>query len=121
MRDLYAEYIAEREGFQTQTHYGEDGEPIAFLTYKIFSEQKECYIRDGYVCPEYRDQMATLSKKMVEDVTEIAKEAGCKTVIGSVSPPAEGATQSLRGMMRWGFRLSAKHNNGIVYVVKEIK
>jgi GNAT superfamily N-acetyltransferase len=87
---LYSQYLAEREDKQVlENEFG-------FVTYKIINDN-ECYIQDIYVVPEMRKE--GLSFKMRDQVIELAKNMGCKTLIGSVSLDANDASRNLKIML----------------------
>lgn len=106
---LYADYIAERE------NAGIIENSRGFATFLI--NGAECYIRDIYVKPEYRKD--NIASQMANEIVAIAKERGCKYLIGTVSPMASGATESLKVLLAYGFKL-AKTDSTLVYMVKEI-
>ena len=68
---LYSEYIREigcgREVLEI--------EGVAFATYYIHTEQKECYIEDMYIRPRYRN--GGMLTKLLSDVERFAKDKGC--------------------------------------------
>ena len=106
---LYADYVAEREGLLVlETEHG-------FATYKITGDV--LYIQDIYIVPEMRDQ--DIAQKFSEFICKIAKEKGCKKMLGSVDPSTNGAHKSLCALLKYGMKLHAV-NNGLVYLVKEI-
>jgi ribosomal protein S18 acetylase RimI-like enzyme len=105
----WVQYIQERES--TQVYETEEG----FATYKI--NGLECYLSDIYVLPEFRKQ--NIASKMADQIAIIAKEQGCKYLLGSVCPTANNADTSLRVLQAYGMRLvSAKDN--IIYMVKDL-
>jgi ribosomal protein S18 acetylase RimI-like enzyme len=96
MSSLYAQYIKEREGREIiEKRWG-------FITYKIAGE--ECDIDTVYIVPEYRNAKAASS--LTESVIEIAKAAGCKTLIGYNDPETDGSSVSMKAMLAFGFELS---------------
>lgn len=110
MPSLYAQYIEEREGKHIlESEYG-------FATYQ-FLDNGRCYIEDIYVVPDYRKSYA--ASNMANAITAIAKDKGCKTLIGSVVPSAKGSTASLKVLLAYGFKLESCQNNFIV-MSKEI-
>lgn len=106
---LYGSYIAEREGYNIIEDEG------GFATYKIFPDG--CYLRDIYVKPELRK--GGLASYLADMVLLKAKEAGCKVVLGSVSPDANGATTSLKVLLAYGFELSGMDDK-LIYFKKDI-
>lgn len=106
---MWAEYFKEREGFETI----ETGLGVA--SYRI--EGSNCYIKDIFVLPEHRQTGEAFKiGKMVE---EIAKEKGCKTLSGSCVPSLSFSTESMAGMIKFGFKLHSSTQDFIV-LVKEI-
>lgn len=105
----YSEYVKEREGFETLEI------SAGFATYLI--QGQECYIRDIYVKPELRkDNVASL---MADKISLIAKEKGCRYLLGTVSPVAKGATESLKVLVNYGFKI-LKSDTQLIYFVKEL-
>lgn len=82
-----------------------------FLTYYFTSDG--LYVEDIYVSPEYRSN--GLAKKMLDEVTIIAQEKGCKKILGSCIPSASNSTNSLQAAFSYGFKLHSSANNFIVY------
>lgn len=109
MSSHYANYIKEREGF------GIVEDSRGFATYKISGE--ECYIKDIFVKKEFRQK--NVASEFADQIAEIAKEAGCKFLTGTVCPQAEGATTSLTVLLRYGFKLLSSKENLIIFI-KEI-
>ncbi len=106
MRDLYAEYMLEREG--VPVHRIGD---LGFATYVISGD--ECYIADIYVVPEARKE--GIGARLADEIEVIAKDKGCKFLTGSVVPSANGSTESALAMIKVGFKLSASRDNFIVF------
>lgn len=106
---LYSQYIKERES----------GEVLewehSFATYFIIKE--ECYIRDIYVQPLYRNDH--LGSRMANEITKIAKSKGCKYLTGSVDPKANKSEESKKVLIAYGMREISKRN-GLIYFGKEI-
>lgn len=106
---LYAQYIKEREGKHIlENEHG-------YATYMISGQ--ECYIEDIYVVPEMRK--SGVGAALADAITVEAKERGCKWLLGSVIPVANGSTTSLKVLLAYGFRLLKSEQNLIV-MVKEI-
>jgi ribosomal protein S18 acetylase RimI-like enzyme len=107
---LYGEYLKERENFEiVESDKG-------FVSYKIFGE--ECYIRDLYVLPEYRK--SHLASQMADKVAEIAKEHGCKYLTGSVSTKDPKATDNVKVLFSYGFKL-LRGTEEMIYFIKRIQ
>ena len=66
-RSLYAEYVKEREGYETL----ETG--ISFATYRVSGS--EIYIRDIFVSRDFRD--VDVGRRFIDDVVKIGKDSGC--------------------------------------------
>jgi GNAT superfamily N-acetyltransferase len=105
-RDLYAEYMKEREGVSFL--FKEQG----FVQYTINGE--ECYIQVIYVTPDHR--RSGLAAQMADEVEAIAKENGCTFLTGSCDPRAPGSTESATAMIRTGFKLHSAKENFIVFI-----
>jgi GNAT superfamily N-acetyltransferase len=68
---LYSDYIRE-------TKEGRDIieiDNVAFVTFYIHTENKECYIEEMYVRPRYRKQ--GIAFKLLLDVKRMAREKNC--------------------------------------------
>lgn len=109
MLSLQAQYAKEREGRDTLELEG------GFATYVI--NKAECYIVDIYVLPEWR--RSGLAKTLLDAVSKEASTQGCKYILGSVCPSANGATVSLKAMLHYGFEL-VKAENNMIWFTKEI-
>lgn len=102
----YALYIREREP-NKEIFEDEKG----FITYII--NGKECYIVDVFVKKEFRN--SGISKKYVEQVSQIACETECEFLTTSASPNANGSTESLHVILSHGFELESSINNLIFF------
>lgn len=100
-----AAYFKEREGVESISFDG------GFATYIISGE--ECYIRDIYVEKDYRNRY--LASKMADEITKIAKKAGCKYLTGTVMPSANNSTDSVKVLLSYGFKLHSAIQNGIFF------
>lgn len=107
MPSHYALYLKERENLEVlETIEG-------FAVYAIIKE--ECYIRDIYIQPEYRQKGA--ASKIADAIAIIAKEKGCKILTGSVDPIAKGSTESLKVLL--GYQMSLHSiSNGLIFFTK---
>lgn len=105
MKSLYAQYIKEREDYETiETSFG-------FASFKI--ENEDCYIRDIYVHPDYRkDHAASI---LADQVVVLAKKQGCRRLLGSVCPETNGSTTSLKVLLSYGFQLLKAEDNFISF------
>ncbi len=105
----YGKYILEREGKSIlENEHG-------FFTYKIHGE--ECYIEDIFIKKESRrigaaTVLATL-------ITRIAIEKGCKYLTGTCVPSTNGATESLKAMLSYGFNIHSCTTDKII-LIKEL-
>jgi ribosomal protein S18 acetylase RimI-like enzyme len=107
---LFADYIAERE--DKSIIESDDG----FATYKIF-DNGECYLQDIYVVPSQRKSgLATI---MTDRVVEIAKEHGCKTLIGSVCVDDQNCTRNMKVFLAYGMQIH-KIIGTVIFLKKDI-
>lgn len=106
---LYAEYLKEREGFDILEM------PEGYATYKITGN--ECYLRDLYVRSTVRNKGTATS--MADTICSIAKEFGCKWLIGSVSPAASHSTESVKHLLNYNMKL-LKSEKDMIYFIKEL-
>lgn len=103
----YANYILEREGFQTIQHeYG-------FATYRC--QGNEVYLRDIYVDPDYRK--SRVAAQMTDQVAQAGRAAGCTVMTGTCQPSAKGATEGLKAMLAYGFQIKIAAPDMIVVVI----
>lgn len=110
MKSLYAEYIAEREDKEIiETDKG-------FAVFKIF-DNKECYLQDLYVIPDYRK--TGLATEMTNKIVEIAKEKGCNTLIGSVCSDDKYATRNMKVFLAYGMQIY-KTVGTMIFLKKDI-
>lgn len=95
---FYADYIAEHtHGEVIETDRG-------FVTY-VFTPENTCYIQEIYVAPRYRKSGA--GGDFLAQIEGLAKQRGCKKVLGSVVPSAKGSTISLKVLLAVGFKLES--------------
>lgn len=109
MLSHYGQYIKERQG--TEILENEHG----FFTYKISGE--ECYIIDIFIKKEARRK--NIGTEMADNITAIAKESGCKYLTGTCFPSTNGATESIKAMFSYGFKLHSCVEDKII-LIKEI-
>lgn len=101
----FAAYLKEREGVELLET--DDG----FAIFNIKGE--ECYIRDIYVWPELRQK--GIASRLADEISSIAKLAGCKILTGSVCPTLKGSTTSIDVLRGYGFKLHSATNNLIFF------
>lgn len=105
MSSLYGQYILEREGKLIV----EDAD--GFASFAIFNE--DCYLENIYVVPEKR--RSGHASILADRVSEIAKNKGCKRLIGSVRPSANGSTESMKALLAYGFKLLSASQDAIFF------
>lgn len=111
MKSNYALYLYEREGFEiVESDKG-------FASYKIYPENKECYIRDIFVRKEFRKE--NVASKMADEITIMAKEHGCTHLTGSVDSTLDSSTISTKVLLAYGFKI-LKNNFSMIIFSKEI-
>ncbi len=110
MPSLYAEYTKEREDNEI-LEYKE-----GFITFRMEGIDV-CYIVDLFVKKENRKSNFGLF--MANEVTRIAKENGCKMLLGSIDPSTNGAHESLTALLYYGFKLHTVED-GLIFFKKEI-
>ncbi len=105
MASLYAEYIKERlNGHMYETEQG-------FASYFIKNDM--CLIEDIYVKPEFR--RLGLAVEFGNKIEGIAREHGCKWLMGKVVPSAKNSTVSLQGMLAAGYQLASSSHDLIIF------
>jgi predicted GNAT family acetyltransferase len=106
---LYGQYILEREGKQIlENEHG-------FFTFKFYGE--ECYIEDIFIKKDSR--RSGIATDMANTVAEIARGAGCKVLTGTCVPSTHGATESMKAMFSYGFRIHSSQHDKII-LIKEL-
>ena len=106
---LYAKYIKERMG---RDIIEVDG---GFITYRCANG--ECFMADMYV--EQSKRGGLLFKKLIEQLSDIAKEAGCSIITATIHIADPGCSHNLASALKIGFKvLKAEH--GVVLVGKEV-
>lgn len=106
----YAEYM--KETLKVETIEDDNG----FCTYEFLSDT-ECYIRDIYVVPALRK--SNVAAGYADQVAEIAKQKGCKLLVGSVNTTIKDPTTSMKVLIAYGMKFHS--TKGILlYFVKEI-
>ena|ERR1700761_1557905 len=103
---LFSDYILERECKHTLET------PEGFATY-VFLPEGRCYIDNIYVVPEQRK--TNVASCLADQIAGIAKENGCKILLGSVVPAAKNSTDSLKVLLAYGFKLDSCENNFILF------
>lgn len=103
---LYAQYIAERtnDGILEFGH--------GFITFRYLND-KQVYIIDIYVEPEYRKN--GLASKYADVVCKYAKEKGITEVIGTVVPSMKTATESVKVLIAYGMKVCSASTDLIVF------
>jgi GNAT superfamily N-acetyltransferase len=105
---LYAQYIAEREGLRgIWKEWG-------FVTYKIANG--ECYLADMYVHPEKRRAGSTM--QLLRELFDIARAGGCDIVTAHIHMNDPNNTKTLRAALACGFEPVAAANGTIVIAHK---
>ena len=108
--DLYAQYVAEREGLLIISH--EDG----FATYQKVDDNTY-YIVDIFVTKEKR--RAGLAYKLADEIVDIAKKDGAKILLGSVCTTVKGVTESMAFIIGYGMKYSSTSGT-MLYFAKDI-
>ena len=103
---LFADYINERG----TKHIVESDK--GFATYLFDSGL--CYIEDLYVVPEHRKSGE--ASRLADEISNIAKKKGCRQLLGSVVPTANGSTDSCKVLFAYGFRLLKTEHNQIWFI-----
>jgi GNAT superfamily N-acetyltransferase len=93
---MYFEYIKEKMGRDVYIY-----EDKGFATYEI--RDKELYVVDAYVKPEYRRQ--GVIRKMFEHGIQVAKENGCTHITCAVEPHLNNPEQSMTAFLHIGFKI----------------
>ncbi len=107
---LYAKYISEREDKEIiETDKG-------FATFLIYPN-KECYLQDIYVLPEYRK--SGYATDLADSVVLLAKEKGCNKLSGSVCSDDKNATRNMKVFLAYGMQINKVIGN-MIFLIKDI-
>lgn len=106
MNSLYAQYLTER----TDDKIIEQEE--GYVTYRYLSAQ-EVYIIDIFVLPKLRKN--GIATNLADAVCKIAKNKGCKELIGTINPSAKGANESILTLIAYGMTMNSCADNIIVF------
>lgn len=110
MQSLYAQFMEERENkLVYETKKG-------FITYCFSGD--ECYIESCYVIPAFRKK--GVAANMANIVAESARAAGCKFMTCTVCPRVNGATDSLKAFLAYGFELVGVTADNLVILKKNL-
>ena len=109
MPGLFSFYLKERENLEVLEC------DAGFAIYQIVDDM--IYLKDIYVVPSERQ--TGLAKWMADQIAEIGRDAGCKKMIGSVSPIANNATLGMKAILSYGFSL-LKSTESLILFSKEI-
>lgn len=103
--DMYAAYLEE---LGAKHLYRNDK---GFVIYSFIDGN--CYLEEIYILPEFRGkkEFANLS----DSIMTIAKQKGCKKLLGSVVPTINNSTRSLGMLLSYGAKLVSASNNFIVF------
>lgn len=105
----YKRYLEERTASKIiETEFG-------FVTYSF--NDHGVYIEEIFVDKGFRH--INKASELADEVAEIARKAGHKTMFGSVCPSAKGSTASLKVLLGYGMELHSATNN-MIYFKKEI-
>lgn len=109
MKQLYFEYLREREGATVLNN------EHSFIVYKL--QPDHVYLQDIYTAPEARDQKSWL--KLYNQFLELMQAEKIKLIFVSVVPSATGSDKSLSMALKFGYKLHSA-NNDVIYLRKEI-
>lgn len=95
---LFADYIKERLNKDIiETDQG-------FATF-YYPDATTVYLEDLYVIPSAR--RSGLARSLTDQVVQIAKDKGCIRLLGTVTPSANGATESLKAFLAYGMQVDS--------------
>lgn len=102
---MYRDYLKERLGDVLLER--DEG----FATYRFIGDA--VYIVDIYVRPDFRRTM--VASNMADEIAEIAKEKGCKEMIGTVSSMSKNPTDSIKVLLGYGMKFFSSTNEGLIF------
>lgn len=106
---MWAEYIKEREGKETWTR------PHGFIVFLI--DGAECYIDSLYVEPQMR--LKNYGSELTNELVRYAQAKGCRVLTCRVDTTSLNATESLKAILGYGFKIFGLQGSHIV-LEKEI-
>lgn len=107
---MFEEYFKELKNLEVyKTEYG-------FILYRIQNDD-QLYVRDVYVAPKFRRK--GLASKMTDEISNLAKDSGCKLLIVDVEPSNNNATESIKLILAYGMKVAEANDDEILFV-KEI-
>ena len=107
---MFAEYLKEKTDDQIiETEKG-------FVTY-CFTNESDCYIKDVYILPQFRNMGAMT--EFGDQITLTAKAANKKRLLGSVIPSNKNSTASMKALFAYGMKIDSATNDFIL-LSKEI-
>lgn len=104
---MYRDYLKERLGDELVER--EEG----FASYRYIDNGSSVYIVDLYVRPDFRK--TKIASQMADEIVRIAKEKGCKTLVGTVSSSAKNATDSIKVLLGYGMSFFACNQDGLIF------
>lgn len=106
---LWADYISEREGNSVIE------EDFGFIEFRL--SPPVCLIHSLYVRPG--DRRSGVGAALADRVAELAKEAGCTLLWSQVVTTTLNATESLKAVLAYGFKVQDAQN-GVIVLTKDI-
>jgi GNAT superfamily N-acetyltransferase len=108
---LLASYARERFGCETENDPGK-----GFATWKML-DPTSVYLVDIYVGPDFR--RSGVAAELANRVAALALKAGAKRMIGSVETKSATATEAMKAILAYGFKIT--HVEGsMIYLAKEL-
>jgi GNAT superfamily N-acetyltransferase len=103
---MYFDYLKEMQGVETLTK--EHG----FVTYQI--QNKECFIKDWYVKPEYRGKV--LAMRMIKEVEKLALEKCCDAITANVDIGTSRTDENTLILIRYGCKIMTASKYSIFFM-----
>lgn len=110
MPSLYAQYIYERQN--KSIIEDENG----FASYYFINDT--CYIEELFVKRGSRNK--GIASEYASQITKEAKSKGAKQLMGSVNLNTNGATDSMKVLLAYGFSLQTANNN-MIFLTKSLE
>lgn len=108
---VYFEYLAERRPEMMVKTV-----PEGFAIYRYMEDA--VYIEEIYVKPEYRN--TSIASQLSEEIQSEALELGYTQLLGSVSPSAQRATQSIQVLIAHGMQVTSAEDD-LIWFFKDLK
>lgn len=112
VKSNYGLYVQELEGLEIiESNRG-------FATYKIKDEEKELWVYDVFIRPDYRG--CGIALRYVQELEDIAREANCTCLMSITNKNNNGWERSTGLLQKYGFKIEGAADDGTIFLKLEI-